>query len=137
MGTPDQSGQNKTLPIVKRALDAIQTVEAAAGVILPNPRQFVESLGAIVSTDNGRYDVLTNPQARDFAQANGWQSKAPDTVKDAARGSPVFYNPEDGNYYSPDKAGHRADNAWKAFDRKGDRIGTFVWDGNSMVKIGR
>ncbi|QRQ85616.1 hemagglutinin repeat-containing protein [Cupriavidus oxalaticus] len=136
-GTPDQSRQNVVQAIVQPALEAIENVGAVVGAILPNPLKPVESLGAIFSADNGRYDVLTNPQAREFAQANGWTTSAPDQVKDAARGSPVFYNPEDGNYYSPDKAGHRADDAWKAFDKKGNRVGTFIWDGNRMTQISK
>ncbi|RWA51063.1 hypothetical protein AU476_26040 [Cupriavidus sp. UYMSc13B] len=141
-GTPDQSGQNTSQPMsqpiadaVDRIVDAGKTAAAVAGSVLPNPIKVVEGLGAIISSDNARYDVLTNPQARDFAQSNGWTTSVPDKVKDAARGSPVFQNPEDGNYYSPDKAGHRADNAWKAFDKKGRRIGTFVWMVGTWFKL--
>ncbi|WP_156526440.1 hypothetical protein [Cupriavidus gilardii] len=143
-GTPDQSKQHTWGPMfqpiadaVARIKDAGKTITTVVGTILPNPMELFGGLGAIASTDTGRYEVLTNPQARDFAKSNGWTTSAPDKVKDAARGSPVFHNPDDGNYYSPDKAGHRADNAWKAFDNKGNRVGTFVWNGTQMIKISK
>ncbi|MDT6962375.1 hypothetical protein QTN24_12780 [Cupriavidus sp. SZY C1] len=142
-GTPDESAANDKLPMYQPIADAVDRLKEAGdllsgvvGGVLPNPVELVEGLGAIFS-DPGKYDVLTNPQAKEIVVANGWSKTSPDNVKKAAGDYPVFYNPKDGLYYSPDKTGRRADNAWKIFDKKGNRLGTAIWDGKQMVRVSK
>ncbi|MFA8301427.1 MAG: RHS repeat-associated core domain-containing protein, partial [Hyphomicrobiales bacterium] len=72
--------------------------------------------------------VLTNSQAKSFAKSQGWtDSKIPSNIKKAAKGNDIYYDKKTKSYYTPDKAGHRADYAWKRFDKKGNReTGEFI-----------
>jgi RHS repeat-associated protein len=76
--------------------------------------------------------VLTNKQAAKQAKMLGFgdklpKSKIPKSIQKQTGKNPVYYDKKTNSYYSPDKAGHRADNAWKKFDPTGNRqTGTFV-----------
>ncbi|WP_211227248.1 hypothetical protein, partial [Saccharospirillum impatiens] len=81
--------------------------------------------------------VLTNRRARDIAEDKGFKNvsgNVPSRVQRAVGENPVYYDKDSNRYYSPDKAGHRADDAWKRFDRDGNReTGVFDEDGSFLV----
>ena len=82
--------------------------------------------------------VLTNAQAREIADQQGLKNvgqNAPNKVLKQAKG-PLYYDKKTNSYYSPDRDGHHADNAWKRFDRNGNReTGYFDQSGN-FIRVG-
>jgi hypothetical protein len=77
----------------------------------------------------GTKAVLTNKQAQKKADSLGLKNvtgNVPKAVQKQVKNNPVYYDKKNKSFYSPDKAGHRADNAWKKFDSAGKRsTGTF------------
>ena len=86
------------------------------------------------TTKQGKHLTLTNKQAKAQAEALGLRqvkSNIPKLIQKHTGKNPVYYDKSTKSYYSPDKAGHRANNAWKQFDRNGNRqTGIFDGEGN-------
>ena len=87
-----------------------------------------------VLTHNNKKVCLTNSAAKEIADKIGLSrtKQIPKEVEKQTGKTPV-YKDSDGNLYSPDTAGHRADNAWKQFDPSGKRT-TGVFDNNGNFK---
>ncbi len=88
-----------------------------------------------VATANGhRHLVLSNKQARETAKTFGMKEvtgSVPSAIQRQVGANPVFLDKNTKRYLSPDKAGHRANYAWKRFDREGNReTGTLDSAGN-------
>ncbi|MBE0367294.1 RHS repeat-associated core domain-containing protein [Pseudoalteromonas aurantia] len=72
----------------------------------------------------GTKSVLTNKQAKKSAEGFGFKDvtgNVPKAVEKQVGRNPVYYDKKSKSYFSPDKAGHRADNAWKRFNSSGKR----------------
>lgn len=72
----------------------------------------------------GTKSVLTNKQAQGVAEGLGFKKvtgNVPNAIQKQVGKNPVYFDKKTNSYYSPDKAGHRADNAWKKFDSSGKR----------------
>ena len=84
---------------------------------------------------SGKHLTLTNPMARAQASSFGFKpvKNIPKSVQKHTGKNPVFYDKSTKSYFSPDKAGHRADNAWKRFDRDGNRQ-TGIFDNKGIFQ---
>ncbi len=90
------------------------------------------------SCNVGSKSVLTNRQAREVASQLGLKEvtgNVPSAVQREVGRNPVYYDKKTNSYYSPDKAGHRADNAWKRFDRDGNRETGVFDDGGEFIPV--
>ncbi|WP_157981893.1 hypothetical protein, partial [Pseudidiomarina donghaiensis] len=83
----------------------------------------------------GKHLTLTNKQARAQASSLGFKpvKDIPKSIQKHTGKNPVFYDKSTKSYFSPDKAGHRADNAWKMFDRDGNRQ-TGIFDSKGVFQ---
>ena len=103
-----------------------------------------QSSTAAQSNNNGsgrNHDkaVLTNSQAKEIANQQGFTSvgqNAPKRVLEQTRGNPVYFDSKTNSYYSPDRGGHRADNAWKRFDRNGNRESGYFDQSGDFIRVG-
>lgn len=89
----------------------------------------------------GKKSTLTNKQADQFAQEMGWSSRLspndiPQNIKKQTGKNPVYSDKSTKSYFSPDKAGHRAGNAWKRFDYKGNRE-TGIFENGKFKKVSK
>jgi RHS repeat-associated protein len=83
---------------------------------------------------------LTSPQARKMAQSLKMSpvspNKIPKSMQEEVGDNPVFYSEELKSYFSPDTAGHRANNAWKMWDSKGNNRKTVIYtEDNTFVQV--
>ncbi|TNE54018.1 MAG: hypothetical protein EP338_09000 [Bacteroidetes bacterium] len=104
-----------------------------------NHNYFVSGLDVLVHNDCINRKVLTNKQASVIAKKLGFGEKLPDgripsAIKKQTGSNPVYYDKRTKRYFSPDKAGHRADNAWKKFDKEGNRE-TGVFENGNFQKV--
>jgi RHS repeat-associated protein len=78
------------------------------------------------NSKSGVKQVLSNPDAKKVAESMDWTPVSPGNVPSKiikqTEKNPVYFSEKTNRYYSPDKAGHRADNAWKSFDKDGGRV---------------
>ncbi|WP_423194542.1 hemagglutinin repeat-containing protein [Cupriavidus sp. H18C2] len=125
-GTPDESKDNTSKPIVQPIVDTADTIGAVVGGILPNPLKTVEGLGAIFSSGNGAPKYVPSPKH----DVGGWgtpmdleDSAAQQVLNDSVQGGKQRYGVSDGKVYEfqPDNAG-----GWHGYPVPGNEVPTSV-----------
>ena len=123
------------------ALKATYDATKAAEDLLALTKQKIDELsdgsnsnGTNRNSGGGKKETLTNKQAKEVATERGWEPVSPGNVPkkviEKTKERPVYYDKKANRYYSPDKDGHRADNAWKEFEKNGNRQTVIIKDGN-------
>ncbi len=104
-----------------------------------NVKDVEKKVDNVLDATRGKKNVLTNSQAKEFAKEMKWGDKLspneiPESILKETGKNPVYFDKKSKRYYSPDKGGHRADDAWKQYDSKGNRQ-TGVFTNGKFEKV--
>ncbi|EKZ95752.1 filamentous hemagglutinin family N-terminal domain protein [Cupriavidus sp. HMR-1] len=121
-GTPDQSKNNQSKPIIQPIVDTADAIGAVIGGVLPNPLKIVEGLGAILSNADGVPKYVPSPKH----DAGGWgtpmdldELAAQRVLNNSVQGGKQRYGVSDGKVYEfqPDNVG-----GWHGYPVPGNEV---------------